>query len=441
MIVRMGALALALSVSSSIGSSIAEAAVLGPSSADTSNVEAVLGVTPASGTLKAVKLEFVLMLAREHAPAIAAARARMIQEEGRRLTNSRLPDPTLAAGVGRGQPRGGGPGRFEQSVEIGQFLPAPGNLRNRSRAGDAAIEASTHDFDAVVADVMLEAKRLFFEATVARDQAEGLSQAARDAQALHDLVTRRVDAGEAPEGDRLRARVEALRANLEARAASARAEGARAALNRFLLGVLGDDYELDSEMDPKRLSPAPPDLMERAISRNPDYLAALARVEEARWSASAERASRLPGLDLTLGGVKELDRQAASIGVAISIPLWNRNEGGIRTSQGRLAEAQAEAAGIKAEFEKIAERLIRRDAIAREIALTYRNEINPAARESLTIAKFSLEQGEASLLNWLEARRSYLETLRAAYQAQLDAFLTRADLERLTGDLHDFDAR
>ena len=76
----MGALALALSVSSSIGSSIAEAAVLGPSSADTSNVEAVLGVTPASGTLKAVKLEFVLMLAREHAPAIAAARARMIQK-------------------------------------------------------------------------------------------------------------------------------------------------------------------------------------------------------------------------------------------------------------------------------------------------------------------------------------------------------------------------
>ena len=83
------------------------------------------------------------------------------------------------------------------------------------------------------------------------------------------------------------------------------------------------------------------------------------------------------------------------------------------------------------------ERLLRRDAVARELAITYRQEIIPAAAEALSIVRFSLEQGEASLLSWLEARRSYLETLRASYAAQREAFLTRAELERLTGE---FDA-
>jgi outer membrane protein TolC len=53
----------------------------------------------------------------------------------------------------------------------------------------------------------------------------------------------------------------------------------------------------------------------------------------------------------------------------------------------------------------------------------------------LSITRFSLEQGEANLLSWLEARRSYLETLRSSYAAQLEAFLTRAELERLTGEI------
>jgi outer membrane protein TolC len=67
--------------------------------------------------------------------------------------------------------------------------------------------------------------------------------------------------------------------------------------------------------------------------------------------------------------------------------------------------------------------------------MTYRREILPAATQALSIVRFSLGQGEANLLSWLEARRSYLEILRASYRAQLEAFLQRAEIERLTGGI------
>ena len=384
-----------------------------------------------------VSLERVLEIVRAIAPAISAARARVLQADGQRVFGTVLPDPQFSASVGRGEPRGGGASKSESGFELTQSFPAPWGLRARRHSGSARIQAARDEVEAVTAEVVLEAKRLYYEAAIDEAQALGLVQAAQDAQSLRDLVARRVDAGEAPEGDRLRTRVEALRTDLEARAAKAEAEGARAALNRFLLGALGSDFSLSSDLDSRRTPPSPENLVEAAISRSPAYKAALSRVEAAKWAASAERAARLPGLDLSVFREKEIDRQAAGATLGLTIPLWNRNRGSVGIAHGELAETQAEALNLRAQIEGEVERLMRRDRISRELAISYSQEIIPAAAETLSIARFSLEQGEASLLTWLEARRSYLEVLRASYGAHLEALITRAELERLSGEFNE----
>lgn len=382
----------------------------------------------------AVSLELVLDLAQKKAPAIAAGRARVLQAEGERFRTSVFPDLEFELTAGRGEPRDAtGPSKPETAFSISQFFPLAAGARKR--AGTAAIKASRDEVEDVTAEVVLEARRLYYVAAIADAQTVALREAAQDAQSLRDLVARRVDAGEAPEGDRLRTRVEALRTDLEARAAEAEASGARASLNRFLLGAIGSEFSLSTALDPSRLPPSPDNLVELALSRNPAYLAALSRIEVAKQGESAERASRLPGVNLSLYGLKELDRQAVGLTFGMSIPLWNRNEGAIRVARGKLAEAESDALGLRSRVEGEIERLVRRDRVARELAVTYRQEIIPAATEALSITRFSLEQGEANLLSWLEARRSYLETLRSSYAARLEAFLARAELERLTGEI------
>lgn len=382
-----------------------------------------------------VSLDRVIQLARERAPAIAAARARILQAEGRRFLGAVPPDPQVRWGISRGEPRQGGPSARETSVEIDQFLPSPRGVAARLRSGAAGVEASRTQAQAVEAEVVVAAKRLYYEAASAQAQATALTEAAVDAGSLRYVMNRRVELGEASEGDRLRTRVEALRTDLEARSARAEADADRAVLNRFLLGALGPDFSLAPLPDPGGFPEAPPDFVALVVSSNPDFRAAQRRLEAFRWSLSAERASRVPGLSLSLFQARELDRKATGIGLGISVPLWNRNQGAVLLAEGERAEAEAEAARIRVEIESEAERLLRTERAARELAVSYGRDILPAARESLSIVRFSLEQGEANLLSWLEARRSYLEILRASYRAQLDAFLRRAELERLVGGL------
>lgn len=393
-------------------------------------------IQAASSAQRVVHLDTILQLARERAPAIAAARARVSQAEERRRAATLVPDPVFNAGFGRGEPRDGGATRSESSFEVSQSFPAPWGLRSRKAAGNAAIAAATSQVDAVILDVLLEAKAFYYEAALGAARADALSQAAVDARSLNELVARRVEVGEAPGADHLRTTVEALRAETEARAAAAQAAGARGALNRFLLGALGTDVSFPSELDPSDLAPTPDGAVELAVSRNPAVRAAHSRVEAARSAVDSERAARLPGLEVSAFSLTELDRQATGATFGISIPLWNRNKAGVGLARADLAEAEAELGALRAGIEADVERLVSRDRAAREIAVDYRVRILPAAREALAVFQNSLEQGEASLLQWLEARRSFLETLRAAYEAQLDAFVTRAELERLTGDSH-----
>jgi cobalt-zinc-cadmium efflux system outer membrane protein len=380
-----------------------------------------------------VTLERVIHLARQRAPSIAAARGRVVQAEGRRFASSVPPDPEVTLGYARGKPSEGGPSADENSVEVTQFLPSPRGVRARLRAGTFGVEAAERDVEATTADAVLEAKRFFYEAAVGEAEARALGEAAEDASSFHDIMERRVQLGEGTEADRLRTRIEALRAQLEARAAGARAEAQRAALNRFLLGALGETFSVSGDLDPTRLIPVAGDLVALATSRNPEYRAALLRVEQAGSTLTAERALRLPGLAASFFREKELDKTASGFSLGIAVPLWNRNQGGVRIAEGELREAEAEALDLKARIEAEVERLARADQSARELAISYRREILPAAAEVLSIIRFSLEQGEANLLSWLEARRSYLEILRTSYQAQLEAFLRRAELVRLVG--------
>ena len=380
-----------------------------------------------------VTLERVIALARERAPSIVAARGRTIQAEGRRFATSAPPDPEVTLGYARGKPRENGSSSRENSVEVTQFLPSPRVVRARLRAGTFGVEAAEREIEAVTADAVLQAKRLFYEAAVTESEARALAEAADDAGSFRDIMERRVQLGEGTEADRLRTRTEALRARLEAGATSARAEAQRAALNRFLLGALGEKFSLSGDLDPTRLIPIAGDLVTLATSRNPEYRAARLRVEQAGSALTAERALRLPGLAASFFREKELDKTSTGFSLGIAIPLWNRNQGGVTIAEGERLEAEADALELKARIEAEVERLARADRSARELAISYRRDILPAAAEVLSITRFSLEQGEANLLSWLEARRTYLEVLRTSYQAQLEAFLRRAELVRLVG--------
>ena len=298
------------------------------------------------------------------------------------------------------------------------------------------MRAASAEAAATTLDVLFEVRRLYVEAVVAEDRAASLEDAAHDAATLRDLISRRAEIGEAAEADRLRAQVEARRAELDGRIASADREGARAELDAFVLGALGPGFVLTSRLAAQDLPATPVDVAGAVIESNPDLVAARARAQAAASRVTAERRARFPGLRVAAFRDSEIDKTATGGSLTFGVPLWNRNEGAVRVARAEQLEAEAELGRIEALLRAGVSRLLARDGALRERTLTYDDEILPAARETLAISTLALEQGEASLLPWLEARRSYLEILRASLDARRDAFLTRAELDRLLGATH-----
>ena len=60
-------------------------------------------------------------------------------------------------------------------------------------------------------------------------------------------------------------------------------------------------------------------------------------------------------------------------------------------------------------------------------------EILPAARQSFDLARLSYEEGETSLLELLDAQRTFRDTQREAVASRLALTLALSDVQRLVG--------
>ena len=176
----------------------------------------------------------------------------------------------------------------------------------------------------------------------------------------------------------------------------------------------------------------PADLMERLRSRNPLLLRAGIAVAEAQARIEVTKKEVFPVIELMAEHEKELDRVGTSVGVGLTIPLWNRNRGAIAAATAEQMTVSADARALALELETSLEQASAAYRRALAAVRLHQEGWTAAARKSLDIAAFSFENGEASLLEVLDAQRSYLGVNLAEAESWARLAVARADIERLT---------
>ncbi len=127
----------------------------------------------------------------------------------------------------------------------------------------------------------------------------------------------------------------------------------------------------------------------------------------------------------------------ASVQVGVPLPLWNRNQGGIR-------QAQAEVSVASQNIDRVALDLKHRLAVAyqdysnsKAQVEAYSTEILPRASETFDLVRRGYAAGEVGYLELLTAQRTYAET-NLKYLDALDSLWrswTRIDGLLLDGSL------
>jgi cobalt-zinc-cadmium efflux system outer membrane protein len=378
---------------------------------------------------------YVELVKRSH-PAAAERAGLDGAAEAERLAARVLPDPVFDFSWDRARPRDL-PKGDETSYALSQTLPWPGTLRAGVRAGDRAAELLRAGAEGVAWEIEARARLAFARLEAGRGLLGVARGAEEDARSLRDLVARRAELGESREADRIKASVEWLRQRRRLAAAAREADLAESVLRALAVEPLPRPLLLKPATHP----PLPPlelaTLAARLVETNPRLRAARAEVARRAALASVARRARVPDLDVSVFRQREVDKEASGFSVGIKLPLWNANRGEIAR-----AEAEERVAAARAERDRVdtlAELTARLTdlVVAADQATLLEREVLPQAARGLELARLLYEEGETSLLDLLDAQRTFRDAQQEHVLAHLARVQALADVKRLAGP--DFD--
>jgi len=320
----------------------------------------------------------------------------------------------------------------EATIGIGQKLELGGKRGARLGAARAEQGVAAADLDSRRSELIAETTTRFVEALAAERLVSLSAQEVRAAEEASATLGERVRAGAAHSVERRRADVEL--ANLRLENVILRSD---AGLARARLSSMWNEPEPRFERIVGTLDslPAEPHL---------DSLASRAGTSPAltRWTSEREararrveleRARRIPDLDAQFGVRRIGDDGGTTFvgGVALPLPVFDRNAGSVHEASAALSQASSEEAEARLEIRRS---LAEQHAALRRTRTTLsalRTEVLPEAQRAFDDIQVGFERGRFSYLDLLEARRTLLRARREELHALLAAHLSIVAIERL----------
>jgi cobalt-zinc-cadmium efflux system outer membrane protein len=367
---------------------------------------------------------------------VEAARHRVDVARAERIASRLRPNPTVTF-LGD-QFALSGPTPFSQLYELSatyaQTIERSEKRRLRGEVGDLTVSVADAQLADVLRQRLADVKRAFYEALLATNLLELTLQ---NRQGFDDLVAlnqTRFEEGAIAEGELLKIKLE--RVKFDTAVAQAQLAVRQATIK--LLALL-DVADLDSGTPVAgefRFTAAPLNL--NALRAQALQTSTALRVAE-RGAGLAERRIELEearaATDVTpFFGYKRLGSDNTILfGVAVPLPLFDRNQGGVARARAEAGAARTELMQARTRILAEVESAFRAWESARDRALVYERELLAQADESRAIALAAYREGAVTLLAVLEAERARTEIRQQYLQALFDFQASLVLLEALTG--------
>ncbi len=373
-------------------------------------------------------------------PRLAAASLERRAAAARELQASLRPNPQLDIEIesiaGSGEMHG--LDGAETTLSLGQLIELGGKRAKRTQVAALETELAEWDFQSQRLDTLQQVTQAFVGVLAAQERlalAEQLHDLSAEAQAA---VAQRVEAGKDSAVEELRADVVLSKSRIELRNATHLLAAARQNLSASWGTRMASFEEAAGDFYLVESVPGSSDANE-ILATNPDLARWAVEHRQRRAALDLARAQATPDVTVA-GGVQrfeESDDSAFIVGLALPIPLFNRNQGGIEEATANLAKARKQQQA--AEIEIAAELATAMNALAAayEGVRILHDEVLPNAQQAFEAAQQGYREGKFDYLYVLDTQRTFFET-RMQYIDAVEAYhLAKADVERLTGQALD----
>ena len=314
------------------------------------------------------------------------------------------------------------------------------------RRADAAAARMAAEMEIARRGLGVAVTSLYYGVAAADARLAVAARARGEAEEFVAVTRKREDAREAAHADVVKAQLAGQQRSRELADARAADEKARLELAVLLFADPRAVYAVDGEPSLKAL-PTHIEAQQAAAVNNPELKSALAALRESDAGVLAARASLLPeivatgsyGIDAPQFAVNAPDHTSNlgySAGLTINLPVWDWLATGKRIRQSEIRRDAAKVTLTAAERRAVAdldEAYTEAATAAEQLALL--DESVGTATESLRLTKMRYNEGEATVLEVVDAEGAFVDAENARLDGRVRAEAARAALETLTGKL------
>jgi cobalt-zinc-cadmium efflux system outer membrane protein len=404
------------------------------------NAPAPPPVAQASGPVR-ITLDDAVQLALQHNHTLLAARNTIEQSEDLEITANLRPDPVLmwdAQFLPFFQPN-----QFSSDYldNTAQFDLGLSYLFERGKKRQHRLQAAK-DQTAVTRSTVADNERTltfqvatqFVGAQLAESTLDLAKQDLKSFQDTVDISKARYDAGDISEDDYLKIELQLLQFETD----SAQAELAKVQALSDLRQLLGyesvpAEYDVSADFDYIPLKANLEDLQAKALQNRPDLRAAVQGVTAANSQYLLAKANGKRDITGQINYTHVSGVNSASIFGSMQLPIFDRNQGEIARTHAAMTQAQEQqraASGQALTDVKDAWAGLQTND---KVMTLYRSGYLDMAQKDRDISEYAYKRGAASLLDFLDAERSYRATQLAYRQALASYLLALEQLREAVG--------
>ncbi|MBI5185766.1 MAG: efflux RND transporter permease subunit, partial [Nitrospinae bacterium] len=265
-------------------------------------------------------LDDLIKMAVEKNPSVAIFRANVEARKGVVVSSRAYPNPELGIEAGRGRSLDGPDSGGEYSISIGQPIERPAKRHFREKAAETGVLSSEKEKEGYLLLLRSDVKKGFYRLLYDKRAVKAAGENIGIMDGLLKTAEVRVKAGEAPEFELVKARVEKLRVDKELKRAESRVITSKAALNVLFGNTLPENFDIEGDffMPEKRFDLQ--SLLANAVEKHPRMLKARREAEAKGYTLKMEEASVFPGITLKGFAGRELGREWYGIGQVLIYP-------------------------------------------------------------------------------------------------------------------------
>jgi|GEM_PF-754073 len=399
--------------------------------------EEVLKLDPS----KSYTLEELLTFALEHSPEVLAAKAEIEIARGELVTAGLFPNPRIEfASRDQSIPDEDLSG-FNYDVNLIQEIPLGGKIGHRKQVAQLNLERVSLNFQDVVRLKTAEIKRAFYTVLFNQRRQELAKEALEVNKTVLDIAHKRYKAGDIPLLGVNLASIELQRTTSDS--LTVQSELSRSSFELLTALGVGVDTGGDSGSSALKVEGALsqeqvqfnlPELFPFALANRPDYKGLQVALKAAEASVALARAEGVPNIEVGGTFERELGNERRVGGfVAVPLPVFNRNQGGVIQSLSRKGQAALELATLKNRIEQEVRMGFTKVEASKKNLSIFQQGLLHLVRENMELNQKAFQAGEVEFLEVVRAEEDFLRTHTLFLEALYTYNLALIELETALG--------